>query len=487
MARKKASLRVRIFFSMILLVVMTSLLILGATFYQYYSQSDDYNIRRLERKETQMKNHLNYVLEGKDISNYFENRDEDLYDVFFSIALIHKVEYGLFTNEGIPLFYSYVQRDSIENSQNLASKTIEDLFLSDRKRIVIRNKEEQGRFQSSYSVLYNNENKAYAILYFPYFEDVSFSSTELNTFLIRLFQIYSFMLLVAIAIAYFISSYMTRALEVIRARIDRTGLLKGNEKIYISNASKEIESLVNSYNSMLDALEESVAKLTKSEREQAWQEMAKQVAHEIKNPLTPMRLSVQVFQQRFDSNDPDINKKVINFSRIMIEQIDTMSKVANAFSDFATFPKLRIETSDIVEITKLSLEIFDRKIIRFQSSSEKILWKIDRTQWVRIITNLLKNAIQAIPSERTTDIQIYIKEEGLTLRVEVKDNGTGISKENENKVFEPNFTTKTAGMGMGLAIVKNSVDSLGGIIYYKTEKDKGTSFIIELNKEHSNK
>ncbi len=482
MARSKFSLRARVFFSMILLVVMTSLLILGATFFQYYSQSDDYNIRRLERKEAQVKNHLAYTLMGKEITNYFDERENDLYDVFSSIALIHKVEYGLFTPEGIPLFYSYVQRDSIERSQRLNPKIVENLFSSKRKRITIRNKEERGKFQSSYSVLYNSKQESYGILYFPYFEDISFSTTELNTFLIRLFQIYSFMLLVAIVIAYFISSYMTRPLETIRARIDRTGLLKGNEKIHISNASKEIESLVNSYNSMLDALEESIAKLAKSEREQAWQEMAKQVAHEIKNPLTPMRLSVQSFQQRFDPKDPEINEKVMSFSKIMIEQIDTMSKVATAFSDFATLPKLRIETLDIVEITKLSIDIFDEGVIRFESSSDKILWDIDRTQWIRIMTNLLKNAIQAIPPKRVPKIQVYIKEEVDTLRIEIRDNGIGILEENTNKIFEPKFTTKTGGMGMGLAIVKNSINSLGGIIYYETEKDKGTLFVIQLNK-----
>ena len=482
MARSKFSLRSRVFFSMILLVVMTSLLILGATFYQYYSQSDDYNLRRLERKETQVKNHLSYILDRDDAFNTIGEKQIDFYNVFESIALIHRVEYALFSMEGAPYFYSYAKIENVDQDQQLDPKITQELLLSERQRIAVQNEQERGRFQSSYSVLFDTQNQSYAILYFPYFEDVSFSTTELNTFLMRLFQIYFFMLLVAIVIAYFISSYMTRPLETIRARIDRTGLLKGNEKIHISNASKEVDSLVNSYNSMLDALEESIAKLARSEREQAWQEMAKQVAHEIKNPLTPMRLTIQSFQQRFDPEDPKINQKVIDFSKIMIEQIDTMSRVATAFSNFATLPKLIIETEDIVEITRLSIDIFEPGVIQYSSSEEQILWDIDRIQWIRIMTNLVQNAIQAVPQERDPKIQVRIQKAAAGLRIEIEDNGSGITAENIDKIFQPNFTTKTGGMGLGLAIVKNSIDSLGGSIHYETEQDRGTKFIIQLKK-----
>ena len=234
---------------------------------------------------------------------------------------------------------------------------------------------------------------------------------------------------------------------------------------------------------MLDALEESISKLARSEREQAWQEMAKQVAHEIKNPLTPMRLTIQSFQQRFDPNDPKINQKVIDFSKIMIEQIDTMSEVATAFSDFATLPKLKIEVEDVVEITGLSIDIFEPKIIQFSSSEKEIIWNIDRTQWIRIMTNLLQNAIQAVPQDREPIIRVHIEKHAEFLKIEIQDNGSGISEENITKIFEPKFTTKTGGMGLGLAIVKNSINSLGGTITYETEENKGTIFTIQLKKQ----
>lgn len=107
----------------------------------------------------------------------------------------------------------------------------------------------------------------------------------------------------------------------------------------MKNATREIDSLVNSYNKMVDDLEASAEKLAKTERQQAWQEMARQVAHEIKNPLTPMRLTIQSFQHQYDPNDPDNKKKLNDFSNLLIQQIDTMSDVAEAFSNFATLPK----------------------------------------------------------------------------------------------------------------------------------------------------
>ena len=178
------------------------------------------------------------------------------------------------------------------------------------KRVLEKNDDEIGKFQSSYSILKDEFGNPYGILFFPYFEDVSFSENELNTFLQSLYKIYLIMLLVAIVLAYFISKYISRSLETIRMKIDQTGLLKQNEKIQLKNAPRDIASLINSYNDMIDELEKSAELLARNQREQAWQEMAKQVAHEIKNPLTPMRLTVQSFQRKFsgkDSNSQGIN------------------------------------------------------------------------------------------------------------------------------------------------------------------------------------
>jgi nitrogen fixation/metabolism regulation signal transduction histidine kinase len=174
--------------------------------------------------------------------------------------------------------------------------------------------------------------------------------------------------------------------------LNETSLNQKNEKINLEANSKEINLLIKAYNQMVDELEK-VLKLAQSEREEAWREMAKQVAHEIKNPL--MRLTVQSFQRRFSPEDPNINQKMKDYSETLIQQIDTMSAVASAFSNFASMPAQQNETLNVVEV-ELALDIFNENNILFEKSAV-IISKIDRTQLVRIITNLVKNAIQSIP------------------------------------------------------------------------------------------
>ena len=340
-----------------------------------------------------------------------------------------------------------------------------------------------GKFQASYSVLKNDIGEKYAILFFPYFQDVSFAESELNVFLSTLYQIYFIMLVVAIVLAYFISRYVTRSIETIRLKIGQAGLLKKNEKIYLSNATKEIDSLVNSYNKMIDDLEDSAERLAKTEREQAWQEMAKQVAHEIKNPLTPMRLTVQSFQKNSGTKKGEDQKDKLNdFCDTLIEQIDTMSNVATSFSDFATLPKTQLEKTDIVEATKKVVEIFEQNNISLETSSENIFIKLDKEQWIRVMTNLIKNSIQAIPHDREPVINVKITESLKTVKVTVSDNGLGVSKNNRDKIFEPKFTTKSDGMGLGLGIVRSIINSHRGKISYKSKSKKGTDFKISLPK-----
>ena len=257
---------------------------------------------------------------------------------------------------------------------------------------------------------------------------------------------------------------------------------KRNQKIDITNASEEIYTLVAAYNSMIDELEESAVKLAASEREQAWREMAKQVAHEIKNPLTPMRLSVQSFERNFDKNDPEIEDKVAEYSTTLINQIDTMSSIAEAFSNFAKMPAQQSEMLNVPKIVKLALDIFNENYIQFSSEKEEILAKFDRTQLIRVITNLVKNAIQAMEGQENPRIMVSIHEEEENVCVIISDNGTGISEENLEKVFEPKFTTKSSGMGLGLAMVKNIVETYNGSITFTSKQGKGTTFRVRFPK-----
>jgi nitrogen fixation/metabolism regulation signal transduction histidine kinase len=233
---------------------------------------------------------------------------------------------------------------------------------------------------------------------------------------------------------------------------------------------------------MIDELEESAVKLAMSEREQAWREMAKQVAHEIKNPLTPMRLSVQSFQRKFDPEDPKIHQKVDEYTKTLIQQIDTMSSIASAFSNFAKMPAQQNELLNVVEITRLAMDIFNEDYINVSFEQEEIIAKFDRTQLIRVITNLVKNAIQAIPNDRTPHIDVRVFEQNEEVMITVKDNGIGITKENTPKIFEPKFTTKTSGMGLGLGMVKNIVETYDGSITFTSVENEGTTFLVTFPK-----
>ena len=481
MFKNKMSLRLRIFISMIFLVFTAILLILGSTYYQYRTESDQYNSYRQERKENQLKRQINYIVNKYNLSNNYsdwENYDND----FDEITKIHSVEYSIFTIQGAPLFYSYLPLDIISNNYSLDKDFANMLVANDEGKFTSENLTDVGKFQASYSVLKNDAGEKYAILFFPYFQDVSFAESELNVFLSTLYQIYFIMLVVTIVLAYFISRFVTRSIETIRVKIGQTGLLKKNEKIYLNNATKEIDSLVNSYNKMIDDLEDSAERLAKTEREQAWQEMAKQVAHEIKNPLTPMRLTVQSFQKNSDLKSEDEKLKLNDFCEILIEQIDTMSNVATSFSDFATLPKTQLEKTDIVEATKKVVEIFEQNNITLETSNENIFVKLDKEQWIRVMTNLIKNSIQSIPYDRESNIQVKITESSKKIKIVVSDNGLGVSKKNREKIFEPKFTTKSDGMGLGLGIVRSIINSHRGKISYKSKNNKGTDFTISLPK-----
>ena len=290
------------------------------------------------------------------------------------------------------------------------------------------------------------------------------------------------MILIAIGFAYIMSKYITKSLKTISDKIYKTRFDKEIKKISLDGASSEIKSLVESYNEMVDALQQSAKKLASNEREQAWREMAKQVAHEIKNPLTPMRLSVQSFQSKFDPNDKKIQVKVNEYSKTLIQQIDTMSKIAEAFSSFAKMPVQHLELLDFEEVIEHALDIFPNSYVTFFKPDKKIKIQFDRDHLNRIITNLLKNAIQSIPNEIDPEIRVRLYEDNDTVFIEVEDNGIGIDEVISQKIFEPKFTTKTSGMGLGLAMVKNIIEVYKGSISYETHLNKGTVFKISLPK-----
>ena len=482
MASNSLSLRSRIFVYMILLVVVASVLIAAVTLYQYNEQSKDYHKLRLERKEAQLLSSINYVIRETTWPRESEYLDLIFKDKIYEIADNLKVEFNIYDLGGTLVKSSKPSFENDSLSQCLPTDILNNLMNSIDKRYVETSEALGGDYRTSYTIFKDYTSKPLGILNVPYFEDDSFNDEELREFLERLGYAYLVMLLVAIAFAYFVSKLITRSLKTISDKMNETRLEKRNKKIELKGASQEVALLVESYNSMIDELEESAVQLATSEREQAWREMAKQVAHEIKNPLTPMRLTVQSFQRKFDPNDPNVDQKVEEFSKTLIQQIDTMSSIASAFSNFAKMPAQKNEMLNVVEIVDLALDIFTEHRIKFNPQKKEIIAQFDRTQLIRVVTNLVKNATQAIPKGVEPSIHVEVFEENNDVCITVKDNGLGITEENKPKVFEPKFTTKTSGMGLGLPMIKNIIETYNGTITFTSEEGRGTTFKVKFPK-----
>ncbi len=481
---KNISLKIRIFLSMILLVLLASILILAVTIYQYDEQTKEYNIQRFERKEAISKNTIeleltnktSYAVNTENLPRIFKNR-------IYEISSINKLNITIYNLEGRLLKTSF--GNAFEKTDNipLTDFILAELSQNSNHRI-FKNKEIEGTsYQTSYSYLDDSKFKRIGILELQFTQDNSEIEQELKEFIYRLSLVYLLMFLLAISFAYFLSSYITRSIKTISDKMQKTQLNERNEKIILNKASSEIEILVDAYNNMIDQLEESAARLAKSEREQAWREMAKQVAHEIKNPLTPMRLSVQSFERKFNPEDVNIREKLAEYSQTLIQQIDVMSAIASAFSDFAKMPTQKKEKIEVISVVKLALDIFNEKSVKYQTKEVELYAFLDKTQLIRVVTNLVKNALQATENQENPFINVAVVSQGSTMKIVVSDNGKGISEEVKNLIFEPKFTTKSSGMGLGLPMIKNIIEAYDGSISFTSNEGRGTIFTVVLPKK----
>ena len=468
---------------MILLVLLASILILGVTVYQYDEQTKDYNIQRFERKEAttqqtielELSNKTTYPVNTENLPKIFQERINE-------ISSINKLNISIYDLNGKLLKSSTENAFETLNKKPIPAKVIKELSQNSNHRILKASEEDGIGYQSSYSYINDPKFKRIGILELQFTQDNSEIEKELREFMARLGLVYILMFLIAIALAYFLSSYITRSIQTISDKMRQTRLNERNEKIILNAASSEIEVLVNAYNNMIDQLEESAVKLAKSEREQAWREMAKQVAHEIKNPLTPMRLTVQSFERKFNPEDENIREKLGEYSQTLIQQIDVMSSIASAFSDFAKMPTQKREKIEVISVVKLALDIFNEDPIKYLPEVKELHANLDKTQLIRIVTNLVKNALQASEKEENPIIEVKVISQQNNVKITVSDNGKGISEEVKDLIFEPKFTTKSSGMGLGLPMIKNIIEAYDGNISFTSTDGVGTVFTVILPK-----
>jgi two-component system, NtrC family, nitrogen regulation sensor histidine kinase NtrY len=321
-----------------------------------------------------------------------------------------------------------------------------------------------------------------AFLNLPYFTKQNILRNDITTLVVAILNIYVLLVLLTIAMAVIISDQITRPLKLIQKKFSEIKLGKKNEQIHYQGKD-EIAGLVDEYNRMVKELAKSVEMLARSERESAWREMAKQIAHEIKNPLTPMKLSVQHLWRSWKDNREDFDEYLERVTQTLIEQIDNLSFIASEFSNFAKMPKAINEEINLVDAIKSIIQLFENTEdveFLFDYESKMLPVYADKEQLSRVFINLIKNAIQSIPENRKGRIGINAVLTAGMVRVSIADNGKGIPDELHSKLFTPSFTTKSSGMGLGLTIVKNIIESFDGHITFKTKVNHGTTFLIEL-------
>lgn len=339
-------------------------------------------------------------------------------------------------------------------------------------------------YLSAYIPFRNADNQTIAYINLPYFSKQDELNDEITGFIIAFTNVFLILIILSIAVGIIIANQLTKPLSFLQESIRAIDISKKTEKIdYLRN--DELGSLIREYNKKIDELAESAGKLAKSERESAWREMAKQIAHEIKNPLTPIKLSIQYLEHTYKYNDKSWEETLKKVAKTIVEQIDTLSAIATEFSNFAQMPQAQKQPTDLIEKIKSSLTLFQQSEpdieFRFIDQSEGVSMIVaDPEQLTRIFNNLIKNSIQAIPDTRKGNIVLSLQHANHYFLISISDNGTGIDEAMKSKIFQPSFTTKTSGMGLGLSMVKNITDQMGGEIWYETVADEGTTFFIRL-------
>jgi signal transduction histidine kinase len=413
------------------------------------------------------------VTEKKDLAQILQGK-------IYEISDINKHDVVIYDLQG-----NYLVSNKEKNliNQKKVPKEILSKVLKSDKRIDLQEFDEEigSNVTSSYMILKNNMLEPIAVVYFPFYYNDDIYYGAIDKYLEYIILVNLFLILLSIWLSWIISKTLTKTITQISELITRTTLFGKEMKPIKYFQNDELSGLVKSYNKMIYQIEDQKLLLANKEREEAWREMAKQVAHEVKNPLTPMKLIIQNFERKFDKNDPNIDKKVSDLSKSLVDQIDLVATVASAFSEFAKLPTKNDEVFDLKEELENLVRVFNEDgNIYFHVNRDKIFVKMDKIYLSRIFTNMITNAKQAIFEGRKSIINIDVEHFNKKVVMIVSDNGIGIPKDKLEQIFEPNFTTKNSGMGLGLTMVKKMIEEYKGEISVKSTEGKGTKFTIIL-------
>jgi two-component system, NtrC family, nitrogen regulation sensor histidine kinase NtrY len=408
----------------------------------------------------------------------------DLEQLVNEVADIHNVDVNIYDLNG----NLEVTSDEDVYKKGILSYKMHPLafYHLNRMRQVQRVQEENVsslNYLSIYSAVRDKNGVVRKYLNIPYFSSQIDLRQEISNFLVTIINLNAFIFLIAGIIALFITNKITRSFSVIGEKMRDITLGRTNEEI-VWEKNDEIGELVTQYNKMVHELEKSAMALAKSEREGAWREMARQVAHEIKNPLTPMKLSIQYLQKAIHSNQhPNIRELTTNVANTLIEQIDHLSKIAADFSQFANIGIKKLELVDLHLVLGSLVDLYNtnpRVEIHWDKLDGSIILKADKTHMNRLFTNLMANAVDACAGREVCRILISEERKEGHVIIMIRDNGEGIPADIQQNIFTPNFTTKTSGTGLGLAMSKSIVEQSQGEIWFTTEEGNGTCFYVKL-------
>lgn len=488
---RKPSLKNRIQLSVIALIVV-SFLIIGMVTVVFFGQShEQYHEDRLKRKTRSVIRDTEHELKTMARVDSTLMTPKDFLDNLRvkDISNIHRIDINLYSLGGELSKTSeedFYERGILSTKINPAAY----MALADMKqKDYVQENEHIGDFvyKAAYIPVQLKQAGRPAMkigyLSLPYYSQLSSTRTDAVSFMGTLLNVYVFLLMIAGAIAIVVANSITKPLTSIGQKLNAFRLGGRNEKIEYK-AKDELGILINEYNKMVQNIRESAEMLAQSEREGAWREMAKQVAHEIKNPLTPMKLSIQYLMHAYNNGADDLGSLMKRVSKTLIQQIDNLAQIATEFSNFAKMPRaenIQLEVNSLLEsVYNLFNEVKEVQL-EIDMPDNQLNVFADKNHLVSVFNNIIKNAIQAIPEEKTdgkVDIKLY-EQDGKAI-VRISDNGSGISDEMREKVFVPNFTTKSSGTGLGLAISKNIIESVQGAIYFETEIGEGTDFYVTL-------
>ena len=468
--------------SMILLLIVSLISVGSATVYYAIDQF------RIKQKETiseklqsiivDFKNELNTEAPlNEDYSNYLSSLLRKYSNIFYVDINLYGLDGNLLASSREQVF----ERNLLGKKMN--PKVYQQLAYYNQPRYIHNEKIGELEYHSAYVPIYNDNNQPIAYLNLPYFTKQKALKKEIYTLVMVLVNIYVFLIILGTVTAVIVSNNITKPLRLIQNRLRQIGLNKRNEKIHYESHD-EVGELISEYNRMVDELDDKALQLAQTERESAWREMAKQIAHEIKNPLTPMKLKVQYLKRAWDDEVSNFNERLQQFTKSMISQIDTLSGIATEFSNFAKMPKAKKEPVDIEQEIQGSISLFEDThdvVLEYESKIPELCQvSADKDQLSRVFNNLIKNAIQSIPSNKKGEIKLSTNCDNSSVYISIEDNGVGIPMEIRDKLFNPNFTTKSTGIGMGLAISKRIIEDFNGKIWYETELNKGTKFHIKI-------